>query len=407
MRVVQAKDILEVTVDDVEEFIDYYDGKGKRQVAINILDYIRPVFTNLRAKGLISTDPLKDVPGKQTGQNLDYIDQAGMDTLADLSTLDMNCFKDVRDRLLTFSIYYDFALRNREGSLVKTSDFRLNDTTSLVVRKDIQKIQREDSLIFSYFPLVTRPLLERYLHLRARVNPATDILMVSSDGVALEADGCRQAVRQHCDRLGVKTYDGKTPTPHRLRHSFGSLNISPLGRCLEIVEVKEHYRHSSIDTTYELYVAKNTILKTERYQARMKVIGKGDVTTPRTNGSGFSPNPATTLPIAAPPLTQDEFISENEAIKRVRQLGLNYRALRQYGLASGKAQRNGRGYDYSAALISDLASNYFTRREAMDLLNMARATFFDWTKAEGVEFIQIGQVGLFRKDLILQERRSA
>jgi len=336
-----------------------------------------------------------------------------MDKLTDLTTVDMNDFKDIRDRLLCFSIYYDFALRNREGALVKASSLSIAGHTSLILPKEIQKIQREDSLLFSYFPEVTRPLLDRYLKLRARKNPATDILVVSDDGLPLGNEGCRLAVKAHCDRLGVKTFAGKTPTPHRLRHSFGSLNIAPLGRCLDIIEVKEQYRHSSIETTYRLYVAKNNILKTRRYEARMRANGNGNWEGRYANGNGVdlahaivavpgvppTPSPATAVSL-------DEIIPEDEAVRQVRGLGVNYRPLRAYGLKTSKARKNGRGYDYSSQFIADLASNYLTSQEAMDLLQMPKSTFFAWRNADGVECIQIGQIGLYRKDVILLKKRA-
>jgi hypothetical protein len=37
---------------------------------------------------------------------------------------------------------------------------------------------------------------------------------------------------------------------------------------------------------------------------------------------------------------------------------------------------------------------------------LARATFFDWTKIGGIEFVQIGQVGLFKKDIVLEKKRA-
>ena len=117
---------------------------------------------------------------------------------------------------------------------------------------------------------------------------------------------------------------------------------------------------------------------------------------------------ASVIPQANKPvsLNASDYISENEAMRQVRDIGLNYKALRLYGLKTGSVQRNGRGYEYSASLITDLATNYFTRKEAMDFLNMVSSTFFDWTKADGIEFIQIGQVGLFRKDVVLAKKRA-
>jgi len=401
LRAIEATDILQISADDVEEFIDDYESEGKRHTAIGILDYIRPLFSNLLAKGLIKTDPLVDVPRKEKKENLDYVDQAGIDKLADLSTLDMNDFMDVRGRVLAFSLYYDFALRNREGSLLKTGDLKLDDITSLVLPKAIQKVQREDSLLFSYFPHVTRPLLERYLQLRASKSPTTNNLIVTDEGTPMAADGCRGVVRNHCEKLGVKTYEGKTPTPHRLRHSFGTLNHKPLGCCLDIVEIKEQYRHSTIETTYRLYFAKNPILKKQRYVARMQ--SNGSMGTNVSGQTSTSVIPQSIKPVS---LNASDCISENEAMRQVRGIGLDYRSLREYALKVGSVQKNGRGYEYSKSFITDLANSYFTRKEAMDFLNMDRNAFFNWTKDEDVKFIQIGQVGLFRKDRVLAKKRS-
>ena len=42
----------------------------------------------------------------------------------------------------------------------------------------------------------------------------------------------------------------------------------------------------------------------------------------------------------------------------------------------------------------------------MDLMKMKPTTFFYWAKRNGVDFILIGQVSLFRKDVIMNKRRS-
>jgi hypothetical protein len=76
-------------------------------------------------------------------------------------------------------------------------------------------------------------------------------------------------------------------------------------------------------------------------------------------------------------------------------------------MAAGKAERDGSRALYSSVFVHELAENYFTRAEAIDLLNIPASTFFDWTKSEGIDFIKIGQVSLFRKDLIMEKRRAA
>jgi len=87
-------------------------------------------------------------------------------------------------------------------------------------------------------------------------------------------------------------------------------------------------------------------------------------------------------------------------------LGLAYRSLRDYALKAGKAEKSGRGYLYSSAFVADLADNYYTRAEAIDLLKMPPSTFHEWTKTDGIGFVLIGKVSLFRKDAIMEKRRS-
>lgn len=405
MRVVDATDVLQVTADDVDEFIDHYIERGNPQTAIDMLNYIHPLFTNLLAKNLIESDPLIDLPKREIRENLDYVAQAGMDILADLSTVNMSDIMDVRGRLMSFTMNYDFALRNRESSLVKITDLTLKEITTMLLPQGIQKVKKEDSLLFSYFPEVSRVLLDQYVKLRADKNPTTDILLVSDKGTPLRPDSCREIVKAHCLKLGIKTEAGKTPTPHRLRHSFGTLNIYPIGRRLQIQQLCRQYRHRDIATTYRLYIAKNPILQRQEYEATMRDNG---------NGAALYANGAHPVPVVsqAPSIqsmqpSQGSLISEKEAIRQTHDLGINDRALRRYAIDAGKVRKTGRCYEYSSTFISDLTTNYFTRKEAIDLLGMARATFFDWTKLDGIAFIQIGQVGLFRKDIILQKKRSA
>lgn len=56
--------------------------------------------------------------------------------------------------------------------------------------------------------------------------------------------------------------------------------------------------------------------------------------------------------------------------------------------------------------IADLADNYYTRAEAIDLLKMPPSTFHEWTKTDGIGFVLIGKVSLFRKDVIMAKRRA-
>jgi excisionase family DNA binding protein len=61
---------------------------------------------------------------------------------------------------------------------------------------------------------------------------------------------------------------------------------------------------------------------------------------------------------------------------------------------------------YSSMFIDDLAANYYTQDEAIDLLRMPASTFWEWVKVEGIGFVKIGKVWLFPKDVIVAKRRA-
>lgn len=225
---------------------------------------------------------------------------------------------------------------------------------------------------------------------------AWGILLISLDGNPLGADGCRYAVKEHCDKLGIKTHAGKPVVPHRLRHSFGTLNIENIGLELSITEIMEQYRHANIQTTYDLYIAKNPLKKQRGYERTMSRI--------RARNSG---QPFIVSSSNIQPFSRDSFMTENQALLQVKALKLNYRSFREYALSVGKARKNGNDFLYSSPFVTDIATNYFTRTEAMDMLKLKRATFFDWTKKDCISFIQIGRVSLFRREVILEKRRSA
>lgn len=391
LKQVEACDLFAITEEDVEEYVEYHEKNGSKSTAHKVLDYIRPLFSNLRARGLMDGDPLKYIPRQTSGVNLDYVDQAAIDKLADLSSVNMDDFADVRGRLLAFALDYAYALRNRESSLVRCSDF---NGVELLLPRHIQKIKKDTLPIYSYFPDISTPLLKRYLELRALKTPVTDILVIAMDGKPLGGSGCREAVKEHCAKLGIRTHGGKPVTPHRLRHSLGSLNIEPLGIGLSLVEIKEQLRHSSIQMTYDVYITKNPLHRRNGYQKRMaKINGQAE----SVESKAPVPVKASSCPVAAP---SEAMIDENAVLSQLRPLGLNYRSFREHALQTGKAEKIGRGYAYSAVFVADIADNYFTRSKAIDLLKMPVSTFHEWTKTEGVGFLLIGQVSLFRKDVI-------
>jgi len=405
LRAIESADVFSITKADAQKLIGIYQEKGNEAAAIALLDQIRPFFSYMVAKGMMTEQPLVDIPNRTWNQNFDYVAPDDIDILA-ASKIDMNDFLEVRDKLLTYTLCYDFSLRINTVSLIQVPWLCMDDQIGMVLPKHVMKTKKP-LILYSYFPDISRALLERYLELRERLNPSTDVLIVSSSGQPLSDATCRDIVKNYCDKIGIKTVEGNSVCPHRLRHSFGTLNINPLGLGLDITEIMEHLHHSSIQITYDTYITKNPLLAKARHRERMR----------KVNGNNANRNQnARNAPVNAHNGANDcgemdsreeQWIAELEAIRATRDLGINYRSLRKYAVQFGKAKRDGRAYLYSSSFIVDIANNYFTRSEAMDLLKFPKATLFEWAKQEDIELIRIGQTSLFRKDVVLSKKRAS
>ena len=129
--------------------------------------------------------------------------------------------------------------------------------------------------------------------------------------------------------------------------------------------------------------------------------------------NGHAPSPqepaaAALVPVKSKPAPEraDSWIDETEALRRVRPLGLNFRALWWDAGKAGKTTTVSRRHMYSSMFIDDLAANYYTQDEAIDLLRMPASTFWEWVKVEGIGFVKIGKAWLFPKDVIVAKRRA-
>jgi hypothetical protein len=157
--------------------------------------------------------------------------------------------------------------------------------------------------------------------------------------------------------------------------------------------------------TYRVYITQNPLHRRNGYQKRMERINGH---APGKSGTATPPAVAPSEPPPAPPPAgrPDRLIDETEALRRVRALRVNHRSLWNCAEASGAVARAGRLHMYSAAFVDDLAGNYFTREEALDLLGMPVSSFWEWVKVAGIRFVQVGSVSLFPKDAIMAKRRA-
>lgn len=385
-------DMRDVTPNDVENLLLACPDEESRDVVNNFLADIRPLYAYMIAKGLVQSTPLDTIVGKQSRVNYDYVQQEEIDKLHDLSTVYWDDFVDVRDRFIAIGLCYDFALRNQEAGWLEVPDFQIGRYVELLVRKEIQKNGQRDILLCSFFPETLR-LLERYLVLRGQLRPETPRLLVTDNGTPLGESGCQGAVIRHCAKLGIKTYEGRPPSPHRFRHSFATLNISKLGLKLDPYEVMRRLRHRSLDTTLKVYVDNNPVLAKESHEAKLMELGHMAAPTgahgKETSKPSFS-----------------EVLSEKDAVSELSNMGVSRAALRGFAEKMSATRKRDGQHLYSGSFIRDIRDSWMTKREAMRMLGLKKSGFFYWVHENGIQQRLIGKVSLVRVEDITRRMRG-
>jgi site-specific recombinase XerC len=394
LKLIGKHDIFSITPKDAETFIKVYAQNGERDAAIRILYDIKPLYRNLIARNLVKKDPFPTVAEKPKKINDDYVPPEYMEQLRDLSTVNLKNFIDVRDRLLTFCLCYDFALRIGEIARLKADDVVLNNYVELTLRPEVQKGQSKRQIVPNSYFAESKALMECYLKLRADKGVQTDALIVSDKGEPLLSDGCRLAVQSQCKRLGIKTYRGKDPAPHRFRHTFGTLNIAPLGLGLSDYEIMHRMRHTDIRTTIDIYVTNNPSVAKAQHHARMNEIN-GRHKQPR-----FNP---TQMHISSQVTSDDSPLSEDVAMHLLRPFDIKLASLRTYGEQAGIIERKDGNYYYSSEHIDDLRTNYYTKQEAMLMLRLKKSGFSYWVTSNKVVCKIIGKASLIPKSDVLDK----
>jgi len=402
LKTVGKTDVLSITAADSEKFLEIYTARNERQSAANILVDIQPFFNNLWARGLINQLPFITTCIKQNGVNDDFVPPEQLAVLQDISTVDMKDIVAVRNRLLTFCLCYDFALRIGEVAQLKVSDVTVNDFVDLTIRSEIQKGHgKPERLAYSYFP-ESKTLMNAYLKLRKQIRPTTDALMITEKGKPLLDCGCRNAIQESCRGLGVTTSKGELPAPHRFRHSFGTCNIRPLGLNLDIYDIMRRLRHTSSDVTTRTYINDNPLLNKAKHEAQVQAARLAG----RQMNSGVSHLPMN--PSSADHPAADDFsVAENHALALVAPLGIVRASLRQYAQGKGLVEKRKGEWFYSRRFVEGLPQNYFSKQEAMRIIGIKKSAFFYWVGSKGIEQVVIGKVSLVRKDDVMAKSRAA
>lgn len=411
-----------VTDEDVEKFKEELERRNLKKKNDYLAD-IATFFINIQSAGFVSANPFREISLKKDASSvrIDYIPQAGIDRLYDLSNLDMKDPVEVRNRLITF-FCYDTALRIAEAASLRLSDLR-KDTDgewSLLLRSESQKGREKPPLTMYFYFEKTKKLLNHYLtKIRPQLRPLDDSLFLSTHSrKAVMLQPCRKAIADHLAKYGIKTFYGKRATAHHLRHSFGTLNIEPLGLSLPAHEISYRYRHTRLEITLRIYVHNNPELIKQKHREiqkkhkrsygemldsiplaelehwlsdRLGILPETLRAIRRKHHEAFSTKKASE-PMSVPtPNGSNGKIDSSRVREIAESKGIPFRSLKRYCRKKRLLSKIGRSYRFDSAFIGDLEENWFPANEVMRKLKIPLGSFYHVIRERKWQTLKLGK----------------
>lgn len=415
LRVIGKNGFEKVGAKDVRKFEDYCDERQLKKKADYLAD-VATFFANIHSKGFIKSNPFAHMSLKKNGTcaRRDFIPKEGIDKLLDLSTVNTRDKQEIRNRAIAL-ICYDTALRINEALSLKCSDIRKDADGEMYVllRSEAQKGSNKPEETMYFFFDQTKQILNEYLKVRDEFIPKTEHLFISRYGTPICHPHCRILFKKHCEKLGIRTFYNNSPSPHHARHSFGTLNISPLGLALGLYEIVERFRHTKPEIAKRHYIHNNPYLVKEKYNLMKKRILK------KTNMDILNEMPlvdverwlSESLELDSRTIkliikkhqavfkvdkkqessTIDNYISEKKAFERLEHLAISLPALRTYCLQNNLAVNGTGQFSYKKDFIDNLAENWVGRPEVMQRLKLTRMGFHRAINENRLKKVRIGR----------------
>jgi len=416
LKTIGKMNVADVVASDADTYLDAYTARDMRQVAINNLADLHSFFSNIWARGIIEKLPFNTVFAKKTNVDDDFVPPNGLAVLQDLSKVDLKDFVEVRNRLLAFCLCYDFALRIGEVALLNVEDISIDEFVELNIRSKIQKgNDKPEKTSYGFFP-ESKILMTAYLKLREQKHPDTNALIITEKGERMLVNGCRDAIQDLCNQLRVKTYKGSLPAPHRLRHSFGTCNVEPIGLNLDIYEVMRRLRHTSVELTTKTYITNNPLLEKAKHVAHVKAHRASTIQLNRINNRHVQPQsnemahpcPSGLVQPSTPftPSSQDFSVPENDALRILASFEITRQGLRKYAEGQGMGEGTDEAFYYSRQFVDDLSYNYMTKQETMATVGLRKSGLHYWMSSKGIQAVVIGKTSLIRKDDVLARNKE-
>lgn len=426
LKIINKRGFEFVEEDDVGKLEEYCDQRNLKKKQDYLAD-VATFFANIHDQGFIKSNPFAHVSLKKDAYSSvknEFFSIEAIDKIKDISTVNRKDKLEVRDRLFAL-LGYDLAMRLGEILSLKVSDIQNDPDGELFVRlrPEIQKGTKHENVLYFFFD-ETKELLQYYIqHIRKKFTPQTDLLILAQHGTRLHPHRCRIAFQNLCEKFDLKTFYGKKPSPHCLRHSFATLNIEPLGLSLPLNGIMDRLRHTRSEIAERHYIHDNPYLKKLKHKVYKKRI-KRETTSEILDGIplpdleywlsdrlGLDSSITELIrrkhkvafikkesAVDKEPDDNKIYIAEDEALKRVKLLDIPVRSLRQYALDNGalRSETNGsikygKGFKYREEMIEELTGNWVLSTTVRKKLKLPTRTFYRLIKNEKWRTKQIGK----------------
>ncbi len=227
------------------------EGNSARTVNRKI-STLKSYFRYLLKTGKIDQNPTLKITGPKIRKKLPvFIEEKSMDFLVD-DDLDMNSFKEVRDRLVV-EFFYTTGMRRAELIGIKTLDVDINNQLIKVLGK-----RNKERLLPIHGSLLS--LIDSYLSLKKNLNTSQQTeanFFITEKGKKMYPELVYRIVNNYLSRVSTQ----KKKSPHVLRHTFATHMLNHGADLNAVKELLGHanlaatqiYTHNTIDKLKNIY----------------------------------------------------------------------------------------------------------------------------------------------------------
>jgi len=256
-----AKDILDLTSDDVKEYFRMELKRTSKRTAYNRLIFVKKFYEFCLWEEKILWNPTTDILIEfKSKDRLPPTVPSEKQVKKFLGAIDENTHKGIRDRAM-MELIYSSGIRRRELVNIKMKDINLKDR-ECYIREG--KGQKSRTVVFG---TVARDKLQKYLKVTRPVyqREATEYVFLSYRGTGLSAEHISKLFLTYCDEIPIHV------TAHALRHACADHMLRNDAKITDIQKLLGHSRLSTTKKYTRVYV-KDLHRMHKRFHPREKMV---------------------------------------------------------------------------------------------------------------------------------------